>query len=237
MLFRSLAALLACADPPPPTMPDPLPIGPATPTTWSRVARVSTEGIDVPALPQALLGPGCATLNAALGGDGPPCFVEDWSGPRMIRVERAGATVRLDGDRVQGRWPNIGTLLDGCLGDPLALPPAADPGGARTLTDDTWILTFSGQNLCVLGGSLKLALRGGRVDTSALTVEGLAWSRGGRERAANGHRARLRAVVRDDWETLSATERDDALRALARDPDPEAQALLAKRQRSTSRVR
>lgn len=232
-----LALVFACAAPPEPTPPAPPAVEPEPPPPWVRLARVSTDGIDSPSLSPSLLGERCAAVNARIGGDGPPCAVEDWGGPGARRVERAGGVLTIDGTPGRTTWTAINGTLEGCLGDTLSLPPAADPGATRSMTETAWVLTFSGQNRCELGGELTLDIDQDHAEWSRLTAGGLPWEKGGRDHAKSTHRARLRALVRDEWGSLSQEEREDALRALAEDPHPEAKTLLKRRQRSMSRVR
>ena len=164
---------------------------PPPPAPFTLLGRAAHEGLLYPSLPDgpALLGHGCATVNAALGGHGPPCLAERWrSGSReaTFLVANPEASVRwATGELVVARttWPCLGGTLGTCLEDPLMIPPARDPGGTRTFTGDGWVLAFSGHNRCSLGGLLRLDLDHDGGDWSALTVEGIAWSAGGRQRA------------------------------------------------------
>jgi hypothetical protein len=220
--------LVACAAPPAPAPPVP-PAAPAARAVWSLVGRATSDGLDTPPLPDgtAVLGPACATVNASLHGDGPPCLVEDWTdGPTTVRVTRAGARLRFDGAPGRTTWTPIAGILSTCLGDPLALPPARDPVGQRILDGATWLLALSGQNMCGLSGTLRLDVTRDHADWSDLSADGLPWSKGGREAAQIHVRAQLREVVRTRWSTLDPDSRDDALRALALDPHPDAKALL-----------
>ncbi len=222
--------LLACASPPePPTAAVPVPPPPAPP--WTLTGRASSDGLDTPTLigGAAALGPACATLNERLRGDGPPCFVEEWRSDRVLHVERAGARLRFDGQPGRTTWTQLGGPLDGCLGDPLAVPPAGDPGGHRALDGDSWVLTLSGANRCALGGTLRLHTRRDTAAWSGLTVAGTPWDAGGRERALDVLRAELRDLVDRGWADLDRADRADALRALATDPHPDAKRLLDRR--------
>ena len=87
-----------------------------------------------------------------------------------------------------GTWPGAWQRVDGslaaCLRHPLFHPPAADTGARRELVqrggDWSWVLHFAGAEPCRLEGLLILDAEGADIDTSALTVEGLPWSSGGR---------------------------------------------------------
>jgi len=226
--------LVACAAPPAP-VPHVAPVLPPEPTrAWSLVGRATSDGLDTPPLPDgaAALGPACATVNLSLRGDGPPCFVEDWTdGVTTVRVTRAGARLRFDGAPGRTTWTPIDGIVSACLGDPLALPPARDPVGQRILDGTTWVLALSGQNACGLSGTLRLDVTRDHADWSDLSADGLPWANGGREAAQSHIRAALREVVRTRWETLDAEDRDDALRGLALDPHPDAKTLLEARSR------
>ncbi|MDP2308224.1 MAG: hypothetical protein Q8P18_19550 [Pseudomonadota bacterium] len=222
--------LVACASPPEPDVAAVVTtVAASPPPPWTLQGRASSDGLDTPTLPggAALLGAACATLNATLHGSGPPCFVEDWraDGARL-RVERAGARLRFD--RVPGRttWTPIGGILASCLGDPLAAPPADDPGGRRTLEKRTWVITLSGQNRCALTGTLRLDATRDHAEWSGISSEGLPWSSGGREAAQTLLRAELRALVESKWGELDTVQREEALQALAADPHPDARRVL-----------
>ncbi|MES2644746.1 MAG: hypothetical protein V4850_34985 [Myxococcota bacterium] len=222
--------LVACMSPPEPGVAVPAPaVAPSPPPTWILVGRASSDGLDTPTLPggAALLGADCATINTALRGHGPPCFVEEWRADGApVRVERAGARLRFN--RVPGRttWTPIGGILASCLGDPLALPPADDPGARRTLEKRTWVITLSGENRCALAGTLRLETTRDRADWDGISAEGLPWSKGGREAAQVLLRAELRALVETRWSELDTFAREEARQALMADPHPDAQRLL-----------
>jgi hypothetical protein len=140
----------------------------------------------------------------------------------------------MDGrERVRSsRWTRLGPTLDRCLGDPMSHRhrPAYDPGAARVLWQEAdqlwWQISFSGENPCRLGGSLRLPHDGEVPDTSALLVDGQPWSDGGPARALEHIRTWRRLLVRERWNELLAPERIELLEALSQDPDPEAAALL-----------
>ncbi|MDP2312661.1 MAG: hypothetical protein Q8P41_07130 [Pseudomonadota bacterium] len=223
-----ISLLLACAAPPaPPAVPEPTRL---PPPSWVLVGRASSDGLSTPTLQggTARLGVGCAALNDTLHGHGPPCFVEEWrAGDGTVLVERAGARLRFDGVPGRTTWTPINGALAACLGDPLAVPPAADPGGQRTLERRTWVVALSGQNRCAIAGTLRLDATRDRADWSDLSAGGRPWSAGGREIAAATVRAEVRALVRSRWNELDEATRADALRSLAEDPDPDAARLLA----------
>lgn len=215
--------LLACAPSPPPA--------PAHVAPWRLVGRASSEGLDTPSLPggSAALGQNCGAVNAALGGDGPPCAIEVWrAGEREVRVERAGQQLRLDGAPGRTAWSQLRGSLAECLGDPLLLPPAGDPGGQRRLVDDQWRVELSGENRCRLAGVLRLDVRADRADWSGLTANGRRWADGGRAFALEVHRAQLRKLTEEQWDSLGTDERSEVLTLLRADPSPEAQALVAR---------
>ncbi|MCK6525420.1 hypothetical protein L6R49_28775 [Myxococcota bacterium] len=159
--------------------------------------------------------------------------VETWrceDGP-TLRYDRATAALSADGVFVQGRvsWPRLGPTLTMCLGDPLAEPVPGDPFAFRKLVwtaSPRWRLELSGRGRCGLSGALELPLEADAPDPSALSVEGLAWSAGGREAAE----AKLAEWVRQDALTLWPVADDGArtllLRRLAADPHPDARAAL-----------
>ncbi len=220
--------LVACAAQPAPVA-EIAPAPAAVSAPWALVGRASTDGLDTPSLSDgaASLGPNCATLNTTLRGDGPPCFVEVWRADGApLRVERAGARLRFDGLPGRTTWSPIAGILASCLGDPLAVPPAGDPGGVRALDGGIWVLALSGQNPCALAGTLRLDATRDRAVWSGLTAGGQPWSVGGRELAQALLRAELRTLVQTRWPELDDLARDDARRALAEDPHPDARRLL-----------
>lgn len=151
-----------------------------------------------------------------------------------------------DGDRIvwlddqtvwPARWRQISGALLHCLGDPLAVPPAADPAGGRDLLEDPtapqarwwWRIRLSGQNRCDLRGSLRVAATAPKIDLSELRVGDLPWHSGGRQRAEAHLRAELRELARTSWDALPEAEQADLLRALR--ADPEASAWVAEHDR------
>lgn len=164
-------------------------------------------------------------------GAGPP---EHWlgtDGQDATFDPRTGALARGDGTALDGRlrWPGLGTL-GMCLGeDVLADPLPADPGAFRKLVwgvEPWWHLALSGMNRCSLDGELVLGAVADRVDPSGLRVEGLPWQRGGRQRAKVILAAGLRAEAERVWPTLDGPARIRLLDLLARDPEPDAAAVL-----------
>lgn len=176
---------------------------PPAPSPWHLVGLADDSHMPLPALASGreLLGTACYTANqriAALGtpftaptdppAAGPPCGVEEWSdGSSTFRLLWAGSSALIAERGVDRRAPLLWHLdgaLDACLGPPLNLPPAGDPGGTRTTDGEAWLLVFSGANRCGLTGSLRLWIRADRSDPGELTVEGRAWRSGGAELAA-----------------------------------------------------
>jgi hypothetical protein len=165
------------------------------------------------------------------------CAAERWrKEPLTSAVER---TLVRDGDRIvwlddqtvwPARWRQISGALSHCLGDPLAIPPAADPGGGRDLLEDpatndarwSWQVRLSGNNRCNLSGTILLSATGPKVDVRDLRVGKQAWHAGGRHEAEAFLRAELRELARTGWDTLNEAERVDLLRALRTDPEASA---------------
>lgn len=140
---------------------------------------------------------------------------------------------RLWGDqgeqKVRARWPALGDVLAPCIGDPLLLPPARDPGGFRKLVwgeSIRWRVELSGTNRCGISGALALDAGIDHVDPSGLVVGGLPWFAGGAEAARAVLRAELRAEAPRQWATLPLAERILVIHKLERDPDPAAEAVL-----------
>jgi hypothetical protein len=223
--------LLACA--PPPAAPSPAIVtapAPARPI-FQLSGRASSAGLDTPTLAggAALLGTGCVTANRTLDGDGPPCFAEVWqAADRSVAVLRAGHRLRFDGQRGRTSWSQVDGPLAWCLGDPLAIPPAGDPGGLRTLDVDTWVVHVSGDNRCALTGDLRLAATVDHAAWDDIRAAGHPWDAGGRDAARTTMFAAVRDAVAHHWRTLDAAARADALGMLAEDPHPDAKRLLAR---------
>ncbi len=163
-------------------------------------------------------------------GAGPP---ESWLGPAGQQAQfdpRTGALEREGHPALSGRlsWPGMGTL-GMCLGDVLAEPLPADPGAFRALvwgTSPQWHLTLSGANRCSLEGVLVLDAIDDGIDPNGLQVESLPWSQGGRQRARVILAAELRSEAEQVWPDLDVPARVRLLELLARDPEPEAAAVL-----------
>lgn len=187
----ALWLLVACAsEPEPGPPPDPLadptltraPVSPAPTQAWSLAGRHRPGALDVPAWPEgaALLPAGCDAT----------CLAERWTSPGGERwfVRTAAKAWSQDGPDAPRRpapasWRTLGGVLSACLGDPLRLPPAWDPGGARGYDGTDWVLLFTGDNPCGLTGTLRLGAHRDGLDTDGLAVDGRPWARGGREAA------------------------------------------------------
>lgn len=184
--------LLGCAPdvPAPPAAAPEAPRSAPAPERFTLTGRAAHTGLLTPPFPEgaARLGADCGAVNAELGGHGPPCLAERWASDRrevvFLVADPAAALVWRDGPttRARTRWSPLGAELGWCLQDPLMVPPAGDRGGARTFTGTAWELSFSGTNRCALGGVLRLEATVDRATWAGLTVEGLPWGRGGRER-------------------------------------------------------
>ncbi len=163
-------------------------------------------------------------------GSGPP---EHWVGPGGEKATfdpQTGKLQRAGYPPLEGRlaWPGLGTL-GMCLGDVLQDPLPADPGAFRKLEwamEPRWMLELSGANRCSLAGVLVLGAVSDTIDPSGLSIEGLAWQEGGRQRARVILAAGLRADAEQEWPGLSIPDRIRLLDVLSRDPEPEAAAVL-----------
>lgn len=226
-----LLLLLACDLP---TEPGARPIAPRPlPAVYALTGRAVPDGLDVPGLPEAraLVADDCRALAELLGPtSGSGCFVERWAADgHLVFLHQAGdrlafsAQLLTPGPARSARWPSLGAVLSACIGDPLALPPAADPSGTRRLTPSALILHLSGDNLCHLQGEIQLFRDADRAD-AALLVDGMPWKDGGREQAQILLRADLRRIVTSEWGQLSPEAQALALEVLA--DDPQAQQLL-----------
>ncbi len=236
------AALLcvACADPAPPPVAEQA----AEPGSFKLAGWL---GLPSPARPPAAgfegaserLGPECSQARRFTGGRSTSCSVELWRStgqgePTSATLTRAGqaAVLELAGQRLEhrARWRKLGPTMSTCLGDPLQLPPAGDPGGFRLLRVDAdgpaWLLRFSGRNACALSGTLRLSLGSDGVDSSELQVDGAPWSDQGASRALAKLQAWTRAGALDEWPALADEQRVLLLQALSRDPHPEAAEIL-----------
>jgi hypothetical protein len=116
-----------------------------------------------------------------------------------------------------------------CLGDVLRYPLPSDPGAFRKLVWSSrprWHIELSGLNRCSLSGVLVLDAIEDSVDPAGLTVEQLPWQAGGRQRARIILAASLRGEAEHLWHELDVPVRIRMLDLLARDPEPEAAAVL-----------
>ncbi len=174
------------------------------------------------------------------------CVMERWlpaespepgeSAPEQIWFTHRGSDAWLEGlgDGLihpgATSWPRMGTVLGPCVGDALALPPAGDPEGGRTLeiegSSSTWALHFGGANPCGLSGTLRLPLGGGPVDTRQLQVAGHRWDEGGHLRAQEQRHAWRPQRVRERWTEHDPADKLLAIKGLSEDRDPEAAVLL-----------
>ncbi len=131
--------------------------------------------------------------------------------------------------RTRLAWSSWG-VLEFCLGSPVRERPGGDPGAQRLLViqgkDVAWRLVLSGINRCSLGGRVSVDAGSDLAHTGRLTVDGVAWDQGGRQRAVSILRERERASVLADWESLQTMDRILLLKRLGEDPDPRAESLL-----------
>ena len=185
-----LILLLACAEPAP-TAPPPAPIVEAVAPTVFRWRIRGRVGPVRSTLPSPLPFEGGEALMARCAGV-LPCSAERWEREdgRQMDLLRVGDVVQAaDGSFTwPARWRRLNGDLAACAGDPLALPPAGDPGALRILVEEPsgpwWEVSWSGANRCGLTGALRLRADAETVDATAVRVEGLRWGAGGRERAA-----------------------------------------------------
>ena len=186
-----LILLLACAESAPPAPPPvPIPEAPPLPAAlrWRILGRM---GPVLSTLPSPLPFEGGEALMARCAGQ-LPCSAERWEredGRRMDLLRVGDVVVAADGAFTwPARWRRLNGDLAACAGDPLALPPAGDPGALRILVEEAagpwWEVSWSGANRCGLTGQLRLRADAETVDATGVIVEGLPWSKGGRERAA-----------------------------------------------------
>ena len=121
-------------------------------------------------------------------------------------------------------------LLEFCLGSPVRERPGGDPGAERLLViqgkDVAWQLVLSGINRCSLGGRVSANAGSDVVRRGHLTVDGVPWDQGGRQRALSILRERERASVLSDWGSLQTMDRILLLKRLGEDPDPRAESVL-----------
>lgn len=229
-MWAALVVALGCAPEAPPGPVSAPPPSRAPPTqTWRRTG--STASGVTPA--------GAERIQSRCGG---PCEVESWhpepaaagAAPLLLVVE--GDRLWLDGHRGawRTRWRSLSGTLALCLGDPLATPPAGDPGGHRLLHQRAgewrWSVHLSGANVCGLSGHLELDALGDRVRAHALQVGHLSWAEGGREAAAPTARGLARAAAEARWPTADAAERAEILAALSKDPEASALVLALQAQ-------
>ena len=100
------------------------------------------------------------------------------------------------------------------------------PTTRATGNSSAWVLSFSGQNLCAMGGQLLLRADRDEVDTRHLTIGGLPWQDDGRRLAERLLMKRVREEATALWPVLPPTDRIRLLHALSQDPDPEAAEVL-----------
>lgn len=247
-MSRWVWAALGCAACAASDVPPAPPPAPPAPTTWTLVGEVTLGAVHPrprPGFEEAvdLLGPECATATARLGDRAPPCRAELWRPLRpagepvddarafLLQVGRSTLLLTASGEHQRSaRWPDLGPVLERCLGDPLALPPTGDPQGYRHLVIEAesaaWVLHLSGANACQLSGSLRLGISPDQVSVEDLSVGAVPWRERGAQAALAMQRAAVRVEVRDRFAELSAAERIVGFETLVHDPDPEALTIL-----------
>lgn len=170
---------------------------------WTLAGRYAPGVPFSPSLSEglALAGADCSRVADHLSAPRARCLVEAWEGPSGRRyllrvgpvaafVEAADAAPWLDlppgvvpgtaRHPIRTSWSTLGRTLGACLMDPLGVPPAADPAGSRGFDGKDWVLAFTGDNRCGLGGTLRIDATADRADWRLLTVDGTPWSGGGR---------------------------------------------------------
>lgn len=157
-----------------------------------------------------------------IGEPGAPAL--RWEGRRVVGPERSVKAIQ--------RWTKLGELLNACIGDPLALPPAGDPGAFRKLVwseEPYWRVDLSGMNRCSLEGWIELELRRNSVPRADLRVDGLPLREGGAEKAREILDAALRAEATRLWPTLDLEAQLLVLKRLSEMPEGKTplEALLA----------
>lgn len=196
-----LVALAACGGDAPPEEPASAEAAPAlpSPTVWTLQGRVTPHPSDLPSAPP--FEGGRALLEGCEGTE--PCAAERWAAPdgrSRVFLWRGDELRQPAGTPWPATWERVDGPLLTCLRHPLFHPPAADPAGRRELVERgdtwTWVLHFTGQNPCRLGGALFLEAQGPGVDTAALEVAGRPWSEGGRKLLDDANRMR-RALEAD----------------------------------------
>ncbi len=159
------------------------------------------------------LGDACYNANKTLTaldprhpGTGPPCGAEDWSdgstgfeilwaGDAAAFIPAAQPADAREPDRPAApavdrphpaiyHWNSIDPVLAACLGPPLNLPPAGDPGGQRATDGTWWTIVLTGENRCAVAGTLRLNIRADRAEAQNLSVHGTPWLSGGAALAA-----------------------------------------------------
>ena len=159
--------------------------GAGAPVVWTLAGRVTPFRSTFPA---ALPFEGGRDLVAQCAGV-EPCAAERWRAPdgrhRDLLLRGASIDELSSGEAWPGAWQRVDGSLAACLRHPLFHPPAGDTGARRELvqrgSDWSWVLHFAGAEPCRLEGLLILDARGADIDTSALLVEGVPWSAGGRQ--------------------------------------------------------
>jgi hypothetical protein len=177
-------ALLGCSGSPEPTK-TPVEPEPAQ-SSWTLRGRVTPDSSPLPDAPPFAGGRTLVRQCDSIR----PCAAEQWvleGDPEQIKVllRRGPEVYQEDGTLWVAQWWTVSGILRACMGDPLSLPPTADPGAYRSLVTSEqgsyWWIHLTGENACGLDGVLKLKVDEDKIDLAQLTCDGRPWKRGGRQ--------------------------------------------------------